>query len=427
MKPVQAILIGAGHRGLQAFGNFALQCPHELRFVAVAEPNDERRRHFARLHGVPKERQFKSHTDLLQQRPLTDLAVNATMDRTHVETTLPLLEAGYHVLLEKPMANTPADCVRLIETARRHNRLLLIGYVLRYTPFFRTIHRLIREGRVGRIIAMHHQENVSYWHQAHSFVRGKHSRSDLGSPMILQKSSHDLDIIRWLVDSPCLRLSSFGGRAVFRSENAPEGAADRCTDGCPAESDCPYSTLKIYFNPDIPNWMKTGLSIDTSHDALMKALREGPLGRCVYKCDNDVVDHQVANLEFENSAKVGFTMWGLSHENTRTLRIAGDKATLRGHLRKRLIEIHHYNTGDVEHVHVGKTAGGHGGGDHAMMKDVCAAIRTGNLDAVTSAADASLDSHLMAFAAETSRLENGRVVQMSEYRREINTALAQSR
>lgn len=425
MQPVEAVLIGAGGRGINAFGAYALRSPHDLRFVAVAEPNDERRAYFAEQHHIPKDRQFKDHTGLLEKGQLAEVAVNTTMDRTHVETTLPVLEAGYHVLLEKPMANDAADCVRLVETARRKGRLLLIGYGMRYMPFFIRIRQIIEEGRIGRVVAMHHQENVSYWHHVTSFVRGHHSRDDEGSPMILQKSCHDMDAIRWLVDSRCERVSSFGGLSVFREGNAPEGAPARCTDGCPVEAACPYSALKVFFSESMPDWIIRRLGLDLSHEGRMKALREGPQGRCAYRCNNNVVDHQIVNLEFSNGVKAGFTMWGLSHENTRTLRIAGEEATLRGHMKHGEIELHHYNSGDVERTRVGTSAGGHSGGDYNMMKAFCAAIRNGDFGAVMSSAEGSLESHLMAFAAETSRLQGGRVVEMSEFREEIDAAKAE--
>ncbi len=120
----------------------------------------------------------------------------ATGDRHHVEPTLAALAAGYHVLLEKPIALTEADCVRLAEAADEAGRVLAICHVYRYSHLFSKLHDEIESGALGDVVAIAQSENVSFWHYAHSYVRGLTRRSDV--PWLLQKSCHDLDLIAWM-------------------------------------------------------------------------------------------------------------------------------------------------------------------------------------------------------------------------------------
>jgi len=427
-KPITAVLIGAGNRGYYAYGPYALQHPDEIRFTAVVEPHDERRRRFADDHNIPPERQFRTWEDLYEKGQIADVLLNCTLDRMHLDSTLPALELGYDVFLEKPMANTLAGNVRLVQTAEKYGRLLMIGHVLRYTAFFSTLHAIIASGRLGRIITVEHRENVVYWHMAHSFVRGNWRNSQIESPMILAKCCHDLDILYWNL-GPVTRLNSFGSLIHYRPENAPPGAPQRCTDGCPVADDCPWYAPRIYLRDDgYTGWPISVISEDTSLEARRRALETGPYGRCVYHCDNDVVDHQTVNMEFANGATGVLFMHGHSYEEGRTMRYDGTRATLRGKFgygHDDTIEIHDHLTGQVEQIdpqiradqHT--LAAGHGGGDEGIMRAFVRAIR-GKGDQLTTSRE-SLESHLMAFAAEEARMK-GSILYMDDYRRQAEVA-----
>ncbi|MEE8389894.1 MAG: Gfo/Idh/MocA family oxidoreductase [Anaerolineae bacterium] len=396
-QPLEAVMIGAGSRGHFAYGSYALQHPDEIRFTAVVEPHDERRRRFAQAHAIPQERQFHTWEDLYAQGKTAQALVNCTLDRMHLDSTLPALEMGYDVLLEKPMVNTLEGNVRLVQVAEQHNRLLMICHVLRYTTFFSTLHEIITSGRLGDVITVEHRENVAYWHMAHSFVRGNWRNSELESPMILAKCCHDLDILFWNL-GPVTRLDSFGSLAHYRAENAPEGAPARCADGCPVAGDCTWYAPRLYLH-DYVGWPVSVISEDTSLEARQRALETGPYGRCVYHCDNDVVDHQTVNMEFESGATGALFMHGHSHEEGRTMRYDGTRATLRGRFAglNDSIEIHDHLTGRVEKINLARGIAGHGGGDEELMTAFVKALRDPGT-AMTTARE-SLESHLMAFAA----------------------------
>jgi predicted dehydrogenase len=421
MKKVTAVLLGAGQRGAGAYAPYAIEYPDELQFVAVAEPDAERRKEFKETHKIEDKYCFNSWEDMLDGPKLADAILICTQDRMHFEPTIKALEKGYHVLLEKPMSNDPSECVIMGEYAKKYNRVFSICHVLRYTPFFQTIKKLLEDNKIGELMSIQHIENVAYWHQAHSFVRGNWRNSTESSPMILQKSCHDMDILQWLVGANCTSISSFGSLGHFKKENAPEGAPERCLDGCPARNECPYYAPKIYIDWK-DDWqadvLRKVVSTDTSNEALLKALKEGPYGRCVYHCDNNVVDHQVVNMEFENGVTVAFTMCAFTYEGGRSIKFMGTKGQIRCDMDKNEIEITSFLTGNRESIKLKVGADGHGGGDLRIMRDFLELVRLdGKKQGITSA-DKSIQSHLMALAAEKSRLEH-RVINIQDYKDQI--------
>jgi predicted dehydrogenase len=342
MAAVDAVLVGAGNRGRFVFGGYALANPDRLRIAALAEPDDERREGMAREHGIPPEKRFCDWKDLFEENRLAPLAIVATGDTLHVEPTLAAVARGYHVLLEKPIAPTPGECVAVVDAAETAERMLQIGHVLRYTPFYRRVHEIIESGVLGELVSLDLREHVAYWHMTHSFVRGKFRNSEVAAPIILAKSCHDLDLMVWFTGRPAMRVSSFGSVAHFRAAAAPEGAPERCTDGCPAQRDCLHDAERFYLGPDdevARIWPWSDVSLDSSREARRRALETGVYGRCVYRCDNDVADHQVVAVELEGGATASLTVQGLASEEQRTIRASGTRGELSGVLHSGVIEV----------------------------------------------------------------------------------------
>ncbi len=465
-EPLTALLFGAGARGAGSYGPYALANPDQIKFVAVAEPNQVRREHFANQHAIPADRCFETWQDALAVGKNADVVINCTQDRMHVESGVAALQAGYDMLLEKPIAHTLEDSIRIVQTAEIQERYLQICHVLRFTDFFQRVKQILDSRRLGQIIAISHRENVSSWHMAHSFVRGNWRREDNSSPMILAKCCHDLDLLVWFIGEHAVSLSSYGTLSHFRSENAPAGAPQRCTDGCPVEETCPFYAPSIYIdmtplkfalshstdpflrlagkgslkNPGLTRivarlipqlrelteyqgWPRSVITDDPANEeALLHALQDGPYGRCVYHCDNDVVDHQVVAMEFESGITGTLTMHGHSHEEGRTLRIDGSQASLLAKfgINQSFIQIHDHRSMQVEVIEFPNTIeqGGHGGGDFGLMADFVNNMK-GN-EKRSSRARESLESHLMAFAAEDSR-HNQTQIAMSEFRAQAET------
>ena len=403
MKQITAVVLGAGSRG-SIYAGYAKEHPEELKIIAIAEPRRDRLDTLAEEVGVLPEYRFDSWKDLLSQPKLADCAFVCTLDDDHIAPALKAMELGYDLLLEKPMSNREAECLQIAETARRTGRTLAVCHVLRYTPFYMTLKALIDQGAVGQVTTINQIENVGYWHQAHSFVRGNWRNSTETSPMLLQKSCHDMDIILWLMGSTCTKVHSFGSLRHFTPENAPAGAAERCLE-CPHRDTCPYSAPKLHMDMERTGWPVDVITTDLSEAGRRKALEEGPYGRCVYYCDNDVVDRQVVNLEFENGSVATFTMTGLSADFFRELKIFGTEGLIRANMGTKEIVLHRFGEKpQTVPVDMGTEASGHGGGDYGLMAEFLRILREGGES--RSSAEVSLQSHLICFAAERSRNED---------------------
>ena len=403
MKPITAVVIGAGSRG-SIYAGYAKDHPEELNIIAIAEPRRDRLDALAEEVGVPAEHRFDCWETLLSQPKMADCAFICTLDDDHTAPAIKAMDRGYHILLEKPMSNREMECRQIAETARKTNRTLAVCHVLRYTPFYMTLKSLIDQGEVGQVTTINQIENVGYWHQAHSFVRGNWRNTKETSPMLLQKSCHDIDIILWLMGSTCTRVQSFGSLRHFTAENAPSGAAKRCLD-CPHAETCPYSAPKLYLDMDRTGWPIDVITTDLSLEGRRKALEDGPYGRCVYYCDNDVVDRQVVNMEFENGGVATFTMTGLSADFSRQLKIFGTEGQIQADMGTKEIVLHRFGEDPISiPLDIGTEASGHGGGDFGIMADFLRILQEGGES--RSSAEVSLQSHLICFAAERSRKEN---------------------
>jgi len=419
MRPVELVMVGAGNRGHLAYGAFAERNPEQAKFVAVVEPDDARRARFADAHRIPAERQFRSWEDIAGRPPLAPALINATLEHQHRASTLALLAAGYEMLLEKPIAPTAAECLEIASAAESRGRLLQIAHVLRYAPFFLAVRDLITSGRLGAIVSVDWRENLVYWHFAHSYVRGSWGNTKRSSPMILTKCCHDLDLLVWIFGR-CERLSSSGSLTHFTRDAVGPQIPARCTDGCPIAEECPYFAPRVYLerlreNP--ASFAVAAITLDRTPEGVMRALETGPYGRCVYRCDNDAVDHQVVLMRFAGGLSASLTMQGSSHLEGRTIRIDGTRATLLANEARAEMEIHDHRTGTTERIATRRGVGGHGGGDDGLMRAFVGAIQ-GDRANVRSSVREAVASHLMAFAAERARIHD-EVVDMEIFRRSL--------
>lgn len=423
MKPAEVVLIGAGTRGFHTYGDYAQRFPHKLRYVAVAEPDEARRNLFGEQHGIPPERRFASWEEVAARPPMAESAFIVTMDRLHFVPAVALLRQGYHVIVEKPMAVDPVECAAMVMASERFKRVLSIGHVLRFTPFYAEVADALRTGRIGEVVNINQTECVGQWHFAQSFVRGNWARSDVSAPSILAKCCHDLDIIRWLAGAPVRKLSSFGNLFEFRHEKAPGTTPERCTDGCPFEAGCPHSAYKHYVEP-ARFWVAT-LPKQEYPSAMerLEWLRSSPYSRCVYRLDNDVCDQQIVTMEFESGMTATLTMMAHTRDDTRTLRISGTRGELHGHLVRNDIRLRDFITDKETRITPELIESGHMGGDIILIDEFLESIQSPGLDHLSSARE-SLESHLLAFAAETSRLE-GRIVDMQDFTRGIEKIVRQ--
>lgn len=407
---MKVIVLGAGGRG-SVYSKLCTDIGVEI--VGLADPDRSRLEKVATQYSIAQENLYSDWRDVLSKPKFADAVINATTDHLHYESTMKALHHGYHVLLEKPMSPREEECIELVETANKKNLILMVCHVLRYAPFFEKIKEIVENGTIGDILNFQLTENVANWHYAHSFVRGVFRNERISSPMILAKSCHDLDIISYIMDKRCVSVISEGGLTHFTEKNKPQGAPKYCLDGCPVEKDCPYFAPRLYLSQmSHIGWLASAISVDPSFKARYNALKKGQHGRCVYQCDNDVMDHQSAIFTMDDGSTATFNLISLSSENTRILRIYGTKGDLQGHLERNEIKVSNFNTRTtevVEYDSVPTLISGHGGGDYRLVKDFIDSVN-GNVSDMKTTAELSLQSHQMAFAAEKSRKSGKRVI-----------------
>ncbi|MBQ3571588.1 MAG: Gfo/Idh/MocA family oxidoreductase [Clostridia bacterium] len=403
MKTKKMAVIGYGGRGA-IYGEYALKNPEKFELVAVAEIDKSR---LSPLEGT-NVKIYSDYREMLDAGLELDMVAISTQDAQHKEHSIYALERGYNLLLEKPIAPNEEDCYAIYESAKKNNCKVFVCHVLRYSPFYRRIKQIIDEGTLGDIINIHAMEGVGYYHMSNSFVRGPWRNSVESSPMILAKCCHDMDILRYLMGEKCISVNSYGSRKFFREECAPEGATQYCSD-CPHAKTCVWNAQKIYTTPDY-KWM-AGYFVrngDNSNENILKTLAKSQYDKCVFKNDNDVVDHQSTLMLFDKGKTAIHTMTGFSKRIYRDIKIFGTQAELYGHMEDNYIEIRPFE-GEVQKINVDismATIGGHNGSDFFMMEQLYRELNGEKGEGVTYL-DVSIESHLMAFGAESSRLNNG--------------------
>ncbi|MCB9152310.1 MAG: Gfo/Idh/MocA family oxidoreductase [Caldilineaceae bacterium] len=430
---LKAIIVGAGHRAL-TYASYARQHPNELQIVGVADPIAARREQVADLYDLPAERCFGSAEELAAQPKFADFVINGTMDHQHVATALPLLAAGYDMLLEKPFAVSEEEMWQLVEAARLHKRKVAICHVLRFAPFYTAIRQKVVDGVIGDILNVQATEHVSYHHHVVGYVRGKwNSKAKCFSPMLMAKCCHDLDLITWMKSGvPPVRVSSFGSNMQFRPERAPAGAGTRCLVDCEIEPDCLYSARKHYL--DHPNrwafyvWdalQQEGATTAAPHKPYAELTltekeewlkRDNPYGRCVWKCDNDVVDHQSVAIEFADGATATLNMVGGASKPSRSIHLVGTLGEIQGNLEDSRFVIRHIDprpgceyAEEVVDLSIGGDMtgafGGHGGGDLRLVADFLKLMNGEQPSISTTTLEDSVNGHLVGFRADTAMTE----------------------
>jgi predicted dehydrogenase len=411
-NPVSAITLGAGNRG-NVYGNYGIQFPKELDIVGVAEPISIRNERYKKKHNILDKNSFDTWEHVFDRPKFADAVIITTPDDLHYAPCIKALEMGYDVLLEKPIAPTEKECLDILNLANKTGRIVAVCHVLRYAPYFIKLREMIQSGSIGKLISIQHLEPIQHIHMSHSYVRGNWHNSKKTTPIILAKSCHDLDILRWIIDKPCKSIAAFGSLKWFKKENAPLGSTKRCTDGCAVEKTCPYSALKIYGKTG--GWSSVFDFPDdkSKHkDYLIEQLKTTNYGRCVYRMENDQPDHYVTSMEFEEEITANFSMEAFTSYHGRRTRIMGSHGDINGdmteftHTDFLTGKINKWNISIEQEKNSRYHLSGHGGGDWGLVTDWIKAVKNQDHSLLSSTIDASVESHIMGFMAEKSRETN---------------------
>ncbi len=426
MKKITVAIAGLGSRGLETYARCLEKHPDRVELVAVADIRPDRVAVAAERYHIPAEMCFDSVESLLKAPKLADVLFICTPDDVHYQPAIDALNLGYHLLLEKPAARSVAECRHIAELAENKHLHVIVCHVLRYTVFYQTIKKLLDEGKVGRIMNVEAIERVAYWHQAHSFVRGNwHVAADT-TPMILAKCCHDMDMLLWLTGKKCERVTSFGHLSHFTAENLPKGAPERCSDACPIAESCVYNAERFYlerFRKSGDSWPVNVVAPEPTEEKIRAALASGvneagcDYGRCVYRMNNDVVDHQVVSLQLADDVTVAFTMTAFTATGGRVMRICGTAGEIFADMERNIIRVMEFGKAPVE-IDVRKLTddfSGHGGGDGRMITDLLDLLDGKPMSPALTTISRSVESHYVALAAEESRTHGGQVVVVDEF------------
>lgn len=413
-RPLTAIIIGAGNRGW-VYSRYSTDFPKQMKVIGIAEPVKIRQEKFKKQYNLDDKNIFGTWEHVFEKPKFADFVVVTTWDRLHYAPAMKALEMGYHVLLEKAIAQSWQECQDILAQAKKYNRIVGICHVLRYAPYYIKMRKVIRSGEIGDIVSIQHLEPIGNIHFSHSFVRGNWRNEKESTPCLLSKSCHDLDIIYWMLGKRCKQISSFGDLNYFNTVNAPKGSTLMCTGGCKVEASCPYSAKMIYYTEKI--WGVSHL-IDLQpweEKKVLKAINEGPYGRCVFFCDNDVVDHQIVNMVFEDDITVAFSMEAHTSYGGRRTRIMGTKGDIVGDSSNLTVYDFANRKGvtyKASELAKDFSGGGHGGGDQRLARDFLQAVYQEDESLLTSTIEDSMESHYIGFKAEESRHSGGKVINL---------------
>jgi len=422
-KVLEIAIIGMGARGGYAYGLYIDEHKEKYHVNAICDIDPIRLKKWGDMFNVPEENRFLSEQEFFKEKR-ADVLFVTTMDKLHVRMANEGLDLGYNLLLEKPISDDVDELRSLVEHANKASRKVMVCHVLRYTVFMRKIKELLDEGAIGQLVSIDHTENVVYWHEAHSYVRGNWHKREDATPMIMAKCCHDLDLLQWFAGSRCKCLSSMGDLRYFKKENKPEGSADRCTE-CKFKETCTYSAKKIYIdgwhrNHEVQDFPFT-LITDTypvTEEALYKSINEGRYGKCVFACDNNVVDNQTVIMTFENGITATLKMEAFVRDGGRDIRFFGTDGEIDLFEGQGQIIFKKF-TGETKIYRLDELTNdlhGHGGGDHRMLDKLYDVFVLNDTNVDTSIEN-SVESHYMALAAEESRLLGGELINLSKYRK----------
>lgn len=417
---VKVAILGLGSRGATTYGDYLITL-NDVKISAICDIDKDKLNFYQNKYHVEKKDCFLNSEDFFKAGKLADILIIATMDQDHYSQAMKALDLKYHLLLEKPIALNLKQCLDIENKALKNNLYVVVCHVLRYSLFYKKIKEIVNSKILGNIININTTENVGYWHQAHSFVRGNWNNSNKTSPMILQKCCHDFDILNWIIDKKPLNVSSFGSLSLFKKENVPKDSSNYCYD-CKIQNNCPYNAVKYYVdsikNDKDLGWPYDVVVLNPTKDKVLAAIKNGPYGRCVYKCDNNVVDHQIVNIQYEDNITATHTMCAFSKDCYRDIKIFATRGDLIANTLNNTIIYHTFVDNKEFVIDVSKLTddlSGHMGGDKLMINELLKLINkeTSQLD---SSIEKSVLSHVIAFAAEESRINKGVVINLNEFK-----------
>jgi len=425
-----AAVVGYGNRG-QIYADYSLVMPKEFGVCAIIDTNEAKLFEAKKRYGLPDSALFKSFADFLNSGIKCDFVINATMDQLHYSSALEILNAGFDMLIEKPIVSNAKQLIEIKDIADKKGLKVFVCHVLRYTPYFLKIKQIISSGGIGKVMTIEMNEHVGTSHYLTSYVRGKwNSEANCGSGFLLAKSCHDMDLVCWLNNSTEPEsIASFGSRSQFIERNRPIDAAEFCLD-CAIERQCPYSSVKHYLEEDVLpflTWDRLNKPLDTiTNEEKIEFLRSDIYGKCAYIAGGDIVDRQNIILNFKDGSTCTFNLVGGAAIAGRHIHIVGTLGEIEGRLEDDYFKLVTYNAEKRQYIseiisvekEIVNTVkfGGHSGGDYAIVRDLVSYLNGDRSSLSITTLDDSVNGHICVYAAEKSR-RDGKIVKIADIKK----------
>lgn len=395
---VRIAAIGLGNRTCK-YLHYIAEHQDVAELVAVVDIDETRFNQVKETFALSPESCFKTLDELADSGIDVDACIIGTPDIYHYEMTIKSMRHGWHVLLEKPMAQTQEECEEIVRVSSETGKMVSVCYVLRYHPYFIKFKELTESPQVGKILSVQHTERVGRDRLTHTFVRGPWNKTEMNTSVFFTKCCHDVDFILWLIGEDVERVESTHGTKIFTSDMAPNGSSNRCVD-CALENSCPYSAVDLYLRRK--DWIK-GFSVLPGEDQkamLARILKDSRYGRCVYRCpENEVSDYESVRIKMAAGIKAQITMECTTEESNRLTIIECENAIITGNEEQIIVKYRNGQPDEVYDFNWTKPLLFHAGADLLIIKEFIEAIREGHLQTRTSCRT-SIVSHKICFLAE---------------------------
>ena len=418
---IKAIVVGYGDRG-SVYSNYAITNPDKFEVVGVVDPNPFKQALCKEKFNLKDSQIFSSIDDCLKVKPECDLFINTTMDQYHYEIMKAILNAKYNLLTEKPIVGDKNQLLELKSLAEKNNCQVFVCHVLRYTPFYATIKKMILENKIGKIFSIQMDEHVGIAHYGGSYVRGKWNNEEkCMSSFLLAKSCHDIDIMCWLNNTTIpTEVAAFGGRYFFTRENAPKESTESCFD-CPLEKECLYSAIKHYIECNWSSnltWPQINKKIeDITLEDKVNFLKNSLYGKCIFKVDEaDITDREAIIVNFKDGSVGNFNQIGGAPQAGRYIHIVGSLGEIVGNAESGIITYMPASRDSLicerieidvnKEINTNFGFSGHMGGDYAIMESVINYLNGDKSSISITSLNDSINSHLVVFASEEARKQD---------------------
>lgn len=406
MNKVKLAIIGAGVRGRYTYGEFIKKNNDICEVVAVVETKIGRRNKFKEIFDLPEDKVFEDINNFFEKEKIADAVIVCSKDDTHFSIATTALQKGYHVLVEGPVANNLDKLVHLKDLCENNkDKVFMAAMPYRYSNLFLKLKEIIGSKEVGTLVNINYNSYIGYDKYVHNFVRGNWRLDSDSAPLILTNSCYDLDILEFLTNSTCKKISSFGELNHFTRKNMQLDMSELCIR-CSKDKECPYCAQKIYLNNEE---MSKSVHINPTKENIEEILKEGQYGQCVYSCDNNVCDNLISILKFKNNITATLNISAFTKEENKDIRLMFTHGEVCANLKDNTISIKKFIDDKKIMVKIQKD-----NADEKLIKDFISKIKNNNLNNLKSSVISTISSHVTGFACEFSNVSES-VVDVDEF------------